>query len=107
MMKYISLLGATGSIGIQTLDVIRNHPDEFKLIAISTGKNMDATRKIIEEFNPTFVSVQEKSDCDTLKTEFPFGPKFSYGQEGLVEAAVFDQVDIVLNAVMGSVGLYP
>ena len=51
-VKIISLIGATGSIGTQTLDVIREHPTEFKLVAISVGKNIDLARKIIMNFNP-------------------------------------------------------
>lgn len=106
-MKYISLLGATGSIGTQALDVIRNHPQQFSLVALSVGKNIELTRKIIAEFRPEFVSVQEKSDYDLLKTEFGSGTKFSYGRDGLVEAATYHRADILLNAVIGSVGLYP
>lgn len=59
-MKYISLLGATGSIGMQTLDVIKSHPDMFELVAFSSGKNIELTRKIIQEFRPQLVSVAEK-----------------------------------------------
>lgn len=106
-MKYISLLGATGSIGTQTLDLIREHPDQFQLIAITAGKNIGLVRKIISEFHPRLVSVQTKEDCKTLKQEFPSGITFVYGEKGLVEAAVHEQADIVLNAVIGSVGLYP
>ncbi|RSD27991.1 1-deoxy-D-xylulose-5-phosphate reductoisomerase [Mesobacillus subterraneus] len=105
-MKKISLLGATGSIGIQTLDVIREHPEQFKLVSMSSGKNVELTRKIIGEFKPEFVSVQEKADAERLKTEFP-GVKISHGLEGLEEAAVFAESDILVNAVLGSVGLRP
>lgn len=105
-MKHISLLGATGSVGTQTLDVIREHPESFKLVAFSSGKNLELTRKIIAEFNPSLVSVFEKKDCDTLKAEFP-NIKIMFGQEGLVEVAVFDKAEVLVNAVLGSVGLYP
>ncbi|HAQ06180.1 MAG TPA: 1-deoxy-D-xylulose-5-phosphate reductoisomerase [Bacillus bacterium] len=105
-MKKISLLGATGSIGIQTLDVIKEHPEEFKLVSMSAGKNMEFTRKIISEFYPELVSVQEKKDADVLRNEFP-DIKIVYGSEGLEEAAVFHKSDILVNAVLGSVGLSP
>lgn len=105
-MKKISLLGATGSIGIQTLDVIREHPEQFKLVSMSAGRNIELTRKIITEFNPELVSVQEKKDAETLKIDFP-NVKFVYGSEGLEEAAVFHKSDILVNAVLGSVGLSP
>lgn len=105
-MKHISLLGATGSVGTQTLDVIREHPDSFKLVAFSSGRNIELTRQIIAEFQPALVSVTQKEDCDKLKVEFA-NTKFTFGQEGLVEVAVFDKADILVNAVLGSVGLYP
>ncbi|WP_018660101.1 1-deoxy-D-xylulose-5-phosphate reductoisomerase [Heyndrickxia acidiproducens] len=106
-MKWISLLGATGSIGTQTLDVIRNHPDDFKLAAFSAGRNIDGAKKIIREFQPEFVSVAEKAGCDRLRTEFGSAVTFGHGEEGLVEAAVYPKADMLVNAVLGSVGLLP
>lgn len=105
-MKYISLLGATGSIGMQTLDVIKSHPDMFELVAFSSGKNIELTKKIIQEFRPLLVSVAEKKDYEQLKQSFP-DIRFSYGMDGLIEVAVFDKADILVNAVIGSVGLHP
>lgn len=106
-MKYISLLGATGSIGKQTLDVIRNHPDKFRLVAMSVGQNIDLTREIINEFKPEFVSVRNHDDYKKLKIEYDDQINFSYGDDGIVEVAVYDRANILVNAVMGSVGLYP
>ncbi|MFB6466674.1 1-deoxy-D-xylulose-5-phosphate reductoisomerase [Cytobacillus sp. Hz8] len=105
-MKHISLLGATGSIGTQTLDIIREHPEEFSLVGISVGRNLESARKIIDEFQPEVVSVLEKSDSDRLKAEFPF-ISFYNGMEGLTEVAVYDKTDMMVNAVIGSVGLLP
>ena len=105
-MKKISLLGATGSIGTQTLDIIREHPQEFRLMAMSIGKNISLARKIILEFQPEIVSVQGKEEYDKLKAEF-HDTKIVYGDEGLVEAAVYQGADILVNAVLGSVGLNP
>jgi 1-deoxy-D-xylulose-5-phosphate reductoisomerase len=105
-VKYISLLGATGSIGTQTLDVIKSHPDMFELVAFSSGRNIELTKKIIQEFRPSLVSVAEKRDYELLKQSFPT-VHFSYGMEGLMEVAVFDKADILVNAVIGSVGLHP
>jgi len=105
-VKYISLLGATGSIGTQTLDVIKSHPDMFQLVAFSSGRNIELTKQIIQEFRPSLVSVAEKSDYEQLKQIFP-AIHFSYGMEGLIEVAVFDKTDILVNAVIGSVGLHP
>ncbi|MGP7817472.1 1-deoxy-D-xylulose-5-phosphate reductoisomerase [Niallia sp. 01092] len=105
-MKYISLLGATGSIGTQTLDVIKTNPEHFQLVAFSSGKNIELTKKIITEFQPSLVSVADKKDCDMLKQAFP-RISFTYGQEGLVEVSVYHKADILVNAVLGSVGLLP
>jgi 1-deoxy-D-xylulose-5-phosphate reductoisomerase len=105
-LKTISLMGATGSIGTQTLDIIREHHEEFKLTALSVGKNIELARKIIIEFQPELVSVQDYHDYNTLKTEFP-GVKFTFGEEGLIETAVYEKSDILVNAVLGSVGLNP
>ncbi|EKN64064.1 1-deoxy-D-xylulose 5-phosphate reductoisomerase [Neobacillus bataviensis LMG 21833] len=105
-MKLISLLGASGSVGTQTLDIIREHPAEFKLATFSVGKNIDLARKLIVEFNPELVSVQDYGDFHTLKAEFP-KTRFTYGNEGLIEVAVYEKSDILVNAVLGSVGLHP
>ncbi|MFC0474699.1 1-deoxy-D-xylulose-5-phosphate reductoisomerase [Robertmurraya beringensis] len=105
-MKYISLLGATGSIGTQTLDIIKEHPTEFVLAAMSVGRNIDLARKLIAEFHPELVCVLNKEDADSLRLEFP-EIKFTYGFEGLSEVAVYKKSTILVNAVMGSVGLEP
>ncbi|MFC7784337.1 1-deoxy-D-xylulose-5-phosphate reductoisomerase [Rossellomorea sp. GCM10028870] len=106
-MKKISLMGATGSIGTQSLDVIREHPEEFKLTAMSVGRNIEEARKVIGEFNPQLVSVQNKEDAELLAKEVPSSIKVLYGEEGLVEVACHQEADILVNAVLGSVGLYP
>lgn len=105
MVKKIILLGATGSIGVQTADIIREHPTEFSLIGFSAGKNMDVTRKLIAEFAPEIVCVQQVQDAKQLAAEYP-AVSFVAGAEGLTEVAVYD-ADILVNAVIGSVGLEP
>ncbi|HEY9577052.1 MAG TPA: 1-deoxy-D-xylulose-5-phosphate reductoisomerase, partial [Pseudobacillus sp.] len=105
-MKKLSLLGATGSIGRQTLDVIQQHREDFSLAAFSAGRNIEETRKIILKFQPELVSMELREDADKLKAEFP-SLKVMYGEEGLVETAVFQKSDILVNAVLGSVGLRP
>ena len=105
-MKKISLLGATGSIGRQTMEVVRENRNQFEVVAFSSGSNIELTKKYINEFSPALVSVKEKHDCEALRAEFP-STKFSYGDDGLVEVAVYPESSIVLNAVIGSVGLYP
>lgn len=107
-MKKISLLGATGSIGIQTLDVIKAHPEQFKLVSMSFGSNISSGINIIQQFHPSFVAVKDKETYEKLKVELPNeSVKIGYGQEALIEAAIYDGVDCLVNAVVGSVGLVP
>ncbi|WP_191556410.1 1-deoxy-D-xylulose-5-phosphate reductoisomerase [Metabacillus idriensis] len=105
-MKKISLLGATGSIGQQTLDVIKCHPDQFQLVAMSFGSNLELGRKAISDFSPSLVAVNDFNAYSQLKEEFQ-NITFTYGAEGLIEAAVISEAEIVVNAVVGSVGLLP
>ncbi|WP_088105124.1 1-deoxy-D-xylulose-5-phosphate reductoisomerase [Halalkalibacter urbisdiaboli] len=106
-MKHISLLGATGSIGTQTLDVIRQFPEQFKLVAMSVGKNIDLAIKQIYDFSPQLVSVQNKEDYEKLLLQIPERTKVVYGSEGLLEVATYPSSDVLVNAVLGSVGLGP
>ena len=107
-VKKISLLGATGSIGIQTLNVIESHPEEFKLVAMSFGRNFKSGSDIINKFKPEFVAVKDKETYDHLMNEFSGQDvKLGYGEEALIEAAIYDGVDCLVNAVVGSVGLIP
>ena len=103
-MKKISLLGATGSIGLQTIDIILANQDEFKLVALSSGRNIEKTREIITQLRPEIVSVQEESDALELAKEFP-NVQFTYGNKGLVEVATHPETTVLVNAVLGSVGL--
>jgi 1-deoxy-D-xylulose-5-phosphate reductoisomerase len=104
MTKHITLLGATGSIGIQTIDIIKEHPQEFKLVAFSAGRNLDKTREIIREFSPSLVSVQDENDAILLKKEFP-SIELAYGSKGLIDVATHPDASVLVNAVLGSVGL--
>ncbi|MBY0222027.1 1-deoxy-D-xylulose-5-phosphate reductoisomerase [Sporosarcina aquimarina] len=105
-MKKINLLGATGSIGTQTLDIIGANPELFTLVSMSAGKNMDKVREIIAQFKPKLVSVLEQTDAERLQAEFP-DVKIVFGEDGLIEAAVGFEADVLLNSVIGSVGLKP
>ena len=103
-MKKISLLGATGSIGIQTIDIITAQPEKFQLVAFSAGRNIEKAREIITKLKPELVSMQDEADASTLSKEFP-QIMFTYGQKGLVEVATHPNTTVLVNAVLGSVGL--
>ncbi|WP_145654000.1 1-deoxy-D-xylulose-5-phosphate reductoisomerase [Bacillus paralicheniformis] len=107
-MKNICLLGATGSIGEQTLDVIKAHDDKFQLTAMSFGKNAEKAAEIIETFKPKYVSVGDEHTYEALKQHsFSYTFKTGIGEESLIEAAVSPEADVVVNALVGSVGLLP
>lgn len=104
-MKKITILGSTGSIGTQTLDVIRQNPDRFRVAALTCGANTELLKKQIEEFNPEFAVTASQEDAIRLAAEFP-KVEFGWGRQGLVDAACGD-CDMVLNALMGMRGLEP
>lgn len=105
MIKTISILGVTGSIGTQALDVIKNNPEHFKLGAISAGRNLEKLREVLADFKPALVSVQDENAVSGLKTQYPH-IEFTFGDKGLIEVATFDS-SLLLTAILGSVGLKP
>ena len=102
-MKKISILGSTGSIGRQTLDIINK--DEIEVVALACGKNIDLLSKQIERFAPQIVSVEREEDAKALATKHPNLEVF-WGEEGLNAVAECD-ADLMINAIMGMVGLEP
>lgn len=106
-MKSISILGSTGSIGVQTLDVIRQHPDQFKVVALAAGTNADLLIKQALEFKPSLVSVGNDTLAEKIKMELPDEIKVLYGQDGMVEVATHPESNFVVSAIVGSAGLLP
>lgn len=105
-MKNITVLGVTGSIGMQTVDVVKNHPDKFKITAMSAGYNIEKVEEILKIIDVKYICVVNKADADYLRTKYP--DKYIYhGTDGLIKIAVLDEVDIVLNAIVGFAGLLP
>lgn len=104
-MKRISILGSTGSIGTQTLDIVRQHPEQFKVEALAAGNNTSLLLEQIHEFKPSKVSVQDKAAADRLRERLPQGVEMYYGEDGLVEVAAGSEADTVVTAVVGSIGL--
>lgn len=104
-MKKISVLGSTGSIGTQTLDVISMHPDKFQVEGLSAGSNVELLIEQANMYRPKKVSVSRKEDVDRVKSNVPAGTEVYFGEEGLIEVAAGTDAEIVITAVMGSVGL--
>ena len=101
-MKDVALLGSTGSIGTQTLDVVRENPDKFNLKVIAAGSSTDLIRKQITEFKPAIVIMANKDSAQLLAQEFPSIDIYS-GKNSLKEVA--DSCDIIVNAIVGFAGL--
>ncbi|RHB51108.1 1-deoxy-D-xylulose-5-phosphate reductoisomerase [Exiguobacterium sp. AM39-5BH] len=106
-MKRISLIGATGSIGVQTCDVIEQHPDLFELEAYAFGTNVDVAEEWINRLRPKYVSAKDIEVLEQLKPRLTYEPLFFIGPEGLIECATAERADVVVTAVVGAVGLEP
>ena len=104
-MRKISILGSTGSIGTQALDVVRQNPGKFHITALACGKNLELLSKQIEEFHPQIAVIESPADAMILAERYPEVEVF-HGEEGLVTAATCD-CDMVLNSLMGMRGLVP
>ncbi len=108
--KKISILGSTGSIGTQTLDVVRKNPDLFQVEGLSTNRNIDLLTEQIQEFKPQKVTIfDERAYIDflTKKSDFDYDFEVFTGLEGLVEIASSKNIDTLVTAVVGMIGLVP
>lgn len=109
-MKYISILGVTGSIGTQTLEVLRFHKEEFKLCGITAHKNIELTLEIIKEFQPEYVAISDEESYKRLKrvlNEQNIKCNLLYGMDGLIKIATLEEVNTVLTSIVGMIGLRP
>ncbi|MFC6331131.1 1-deoxy-D-xylulose-5-phosphate reductoisomerase [Paenibacillus septentrionalis] len=104
-MKKISLLGSTGSVGTQTLDIVDQHSDKFEIVALSAGSNIELLKQQVEKFRPKLVSVATKELAEQLMSSLPASIRVVYGEEGLVEVATAPDAEMVVTAIMGSRGL--
>lgn len=105
-MKNITVLGITGSIGMQTVDVVKNHPDKFKIVAMSAGYNIKKIEEILTIIDVEYICVVRSEDADYLQTKYP-QKNIYHGTEGLIKIATLENVEIVLNAIVGFAGLLP
>ena len=109
-MKSISILGATGSIGTQTLDVIRNSEGTINLIGITANSSVDKIKEIIKEFKPKYVGMMELNSAKVIEEfcneSYPEIKVFS-GIDGLIKIATLDEIDTVVTSVVGMIGLKP
>ena len=109
-MKNISILGATGSIGTQTLDVIRNSTNKINLIGITANSSVKKVIEIIKEFSPKYVAMMDKDCAKEIQnycSSNDLDIKVLEGIEGLIEIASLDEIDTVVTSVVGMIGLRP
>ena len=106
MTKTISILGSTGSIGRQTLDVVRHLP--IRVAALSAGTNVERMAEQIREFHPRLVCMATQAAAEALRAQLPEpAPELVWGEDGLLAVAAAEEADTVITAVVGMVGLRP
>ncbi len=107
--KNISLLGATGSIGTSTLDVVRQHPERYRLVGLAAGNNIELLARQVAEFEPLLVSVAQADKLDALAALLPasWRGQLCHGPEGAVAVAELAEADTVVSAIVGAAGLLP
>lgn len=107
-MKYLAILGSTGSIGVNTLDIVRQFPEQFKVISLSAGLNIDRLKTQILQFKPKLVSVFSREVAGELRKGLSgMEVEVVYGIEGLIRVATHPDVTLVVSAIVGAVGLIP
>lgn len=107
-VKQLSILGSTGSIGVSTLDVVRQHPERFRVVALSAGRNMEVLASQVSEFKPSIVSVLDEVSAKSL-SEKTGGIRCEIltGEDGALRVAQLSDSDTVVSAMVGAVGLKP
>lgn len=108
-MKNITLLGSTGSIGLNALKVIESNPEKYAVLTLAAGRNIELLLKQIERFHPVAVAISEKELANTLRDRLKqdFKTEVYWGTEGFVRLATFKEVDTVISAMTGAAGLIP
>lgn len=104
-MKKIAVIGSTGSVGTQTLDVVKKHPERFSIEALAAGSNIDLLLEQVQQFRPKMVSVGTKQLAEKISGMLPSGTDVFYGDEGLIQVAAHNDAELVITAIVGSVGL--
>ena len=107
-MKKISLLGSTGSIGVNTLDVVERNPESFQILAMSAGSNVDLFAEQIRKFKPQTAALFDTKKIPELKERVAdLDVEILSGEEGSIAVATLPEVDVVVSGVVGSAGLLP
>ncbi len=106
-MKKLSVLGSTGSIGVQTLSIVEDFSDRFQIVALGAGRNIELLKAQIARFRPMIVSTLTEALAHELSRQLQDPPEIVHGIEGLIRVATCEEVDMVVSALVGAVGLVP
>ena len=109
-MKAISLLGSTGSIGTQTLDIVAQHPDQFRIVGLAAGRNVALLAQQIRQFRPAIVALCDTDLLPDLKAaiaDLDPQPTLLAGEAGVIEVARWSIADVVVTGIVGCAGLLP
>ena len=109
-MKAITLLGSTGSIGTQTLDIVSEHPDQFRVVGMAAGRNVAMLAQQIRQFRPEIVAIWDKDKLPELKAaiaDLDPQPIVLAGEEGVIEVARYGDSEAVVTGIVGCAGLLP
>ncbi len=109
-VKRISILGSTGSIGTQTLEIVAQYPEQFQVVGLAAGNNIELLATQIQQFRPEIVAIQQESRLEELKTVIATvdpQPILVAGEAGIVEVARFGDAETVVTGIVGCAGLLP
>ena len=109
-MKKITILGSTGSIGTQTLDIVKDHPDKFSVTGLAAGSNVSLLAEQIRQFQPEIVAIGNEQKLPALKDaigNLPNSPQILAGESGIVEVARYGDAESVVTGIVGCAGLLP
>ena len=109
-MKALSLLGSTGSIGTQTLDIAAQYPDKFRIVGLAAGRNVELLAQQVRQFRPLIVALSDADKLPELKAaiaDLSPQPTLLAGQEGVIEVARCAEADVVVTGIVGCAGLLP
>lgn len=109
-MKALNLLGSTGSIGTQTLDIVAQYPDRFRVVGLAAGRNLERLIPQIRQFQPEIVSIADPNQLPELEAalaDLPQKPQLVAGEAGIATVAAYGDADVVVTGIVGCAGLVP
>lgn len=107
-MKKIGVMGSTGSIGTQTLDIVRNYPDRLEIVALAAGSSVELLEQQIREFKPRYAAMWSEDAAKDLKERVAdLEIEIGYGMDGLLKMAVLSEMEVLVTAIVGMIGIRP